>query len=225
MTGDADRIRATAPQRGAGRRGRSSPGARRPSSDRRHYEALAERGWLLSEDFSRSGVLAGIVAALALAAPALGAPANVTVRVEGDGGDARAARRRVTTTTAPVARDGARVLRHERARRAGRRRPAATGAARASTPARLDRRGRSRARQHVFPDYYWRSGSTTAYSDLGLCGAELQEGDDVLVVPAARGPDPRSDRRAARRSTAGQAVTVTVTEHGVRRTARSRRTT
>ena len=48
--------------RDAGREGASgsSPGARRPPSDRRQYEALAERGWLQMKRIA-PGALAGLV--------------------------------------------------------------------------------------------------------------------------------------------------------------------
>src|SRR5918994_4924112 len=76
------------------------PGARRPTSDRRHSRP-SRKGVGSSVKTSASGVLAGLVAAIALAAPALGAPANVTVRVEGESATVLP-RSAVTTDTAPV---------------------------------------------------------------------------------------------------------------------------
>jgi hypothetical protein len=158
-----------------------------------------------------SGVLAGIVAALALAAPALAAPADVTVRVEGTAATL-VPETPLRTADAPVVRDGRSC--------SG---TSALGALHAATRGDwsgtwFDGLGWSveviKGEQHVFPDYYglW---INSAYSELGLCGAELQTGDDVLVVPAAEGPI-LDLTGVPPRVTAGQAVTVTVTEHGAK---------
>src|SRR5215212_3323758 len=66
---------------GPGRRGRVGPGARRPPSDHKP-EALVERGGSLKLRFRSAGLAAGLLT-LAIAAPAVAAPSNVTVRVEG----------------------------------------------------------------------------------------------------------------------------------------------
>ena len=95
----------------------SSPGARRPPSDRRHTRPSRKRGWLHEEH--RPGLLAGLVATAVLAAPALAAPANVTVRVEG--ADATLVPRTAVPPTRPPRRSQGRptdLHRHERRRRA-----------------------------------------------------------------------------------------------------------
>ena len=160
---------------------------------------------------SPPGVLAGIVAAIALAAPAVGAPANVTVRVEGTSATL-VPETAVTTTTTPVLRDG-----HDcSGTSALGALDAVTGSAWAGTW--FAGLGWSvetiKGERHAFPDSgYWALWLNEAYSELGLCGAELQEGDDVLVVPANDGPI--LDLRAVPATVApGQPVTVTVLEHG-----------
>jgi len=154
-------------------------------------------------------VLAGVVAALALATPALAAPADVTVRVEGTAATL-VPETPLTTADAAVARDG-----HSCSG------TSALGALHAATGGDwsgtwFDGLGWSveviKGEQHVFPDYYglW---INSAYSELGLCDAELQTGDEVLLVPAAEGPI-LDLTGVPPRVTAGQPVTVTVTEHG-----------
>ena len=168
-----------------------------------------ERGWLLVKTSAASGVLAGIVAAIAFAAPAVAAPANVTVRVEGTAATLLP-ETPVATADAAVVRDG-----HSCSG------TSALGALHAATGGDwsgtwFDGLGWSveviKGEQHVFPSYYglW---INAAYSELGLCDAELQTGDDVLVVPADEGPILQLTG-VPPRVTTGQAVTVTVTEHG-----------
>ena len=146
------------------------------------------------------GLLAGLVATAALAAPALAAPANVTVRVEGD-----AARR---SCRAPRSHD----RRRPRSASAGRRPAPGTSALRRARPGdgrRLDghvRRGlrlparRVKGETHDDPPRgpgaYWSFWINYTHATPGICGQELQEGDDVLVVA---GLLPPTD--AARRST------------------------
>jgi hypothetical protein len=156
-----------------------------------------------------SGVLAGIVATIAFAAPAVAAPANVTVRVEGTAATL-VPETPVKTADTAVVRDG-----HSCSG------TSALGALHAATGGDwsgtwFDGLGWSveviKGEQHVFPSYYglW---INAAYSELGLCDAELQTGDDVLVVPADEGPILDLTGVPPRVAT-GQAVTVTVTEHG-----------
>ena len=156
-----------------------------------------------------SGALAGLVAALALAAPAVAAPADVTVRVEGTA-STLVPETPITASAAAVERDG-----HSCSG------TSALGALHGATGGDwsgswFDGLGWSveviKGEQHVFPNYYglW---INSAYSELGLCDAELQTGDEVLVVPAAEGPilDLGGVPPTA---VAGQPVTVTVMEHG-----------
>ena len=164
---------------------------------------------------SASGALAGIVAAIALAAPppALAAPATVKVRVEGTAATV-VPETAVTTTADPVVRAGHTC--------------SGTSALGALddvtggdwTGTWFDGLGWSvetiKGERHAFPDSgYWALWLNAAYSELGLCAAELQQGDDVLLVPADDGPI--LDLGALPATVApGQAITVTVLEHGAR---------
>jgi hypothetical protein len=156
------------------------------------------------------GVLAGMVAAVALAAPALGAPANVTVRVEGTNATL-VPETAVLTTTTPVERDG-----HSCPG------TSALGAIDAATGGDwsgtwFDGLGWSvdavRGESYAYPNYldFW---INATYASTGLCGTELQAGDDVVLVPAPDGPllDLTGVPATA---TVGQPVAVDVQEHGV----------
>jgi len=155
--------------------------------------------------------IAGIVAAIAFAAPALGAPANVTVRVEGDAATL-APQVPVTTTAEPVARDGHSCSGTSALGALD----AATGGNWAGTyyDAFSDWIVDSIAGEtHVFPDS-WGMWVNSSYSESGLCSTELQEGDELLLAPAAQGPILELQPLPATVGQ-GQAVTVTVLEHGV----------
>ena len=156
-------------------------------------------------------MLAGIVAAIAFAAPALGAPANVTVRVEGDAATL-APQVPVTTTAEPVARDGHSCSGTSALGALD----AATGGNWAGTyyDAFSDWIVDSIAGEtHVFPDS-WGMWVNSAYSESGLCSTELQEGDELLLAPAAQGPILELQPLPATVAQGGT-VTVTVLEHGV----------
>jgi hypothetical protein len=125
--------------------------------------------------------LAGLVLALLLAAPAaLAGPATVTVRAEGPAGTV-VPRTTVTTTTAAVNKDG--QAGHECTG------TSALGALQLATGG--DWSGRwfdglgyqVQGIRGAFDDSnsYWNFWLNYRASDVGVCGAELQAGDDVLV--------------------------------------------
>lgn len=129
------------------------------------------------------GALAGLVTAALLAAPALAAPANVTVRVEGQ--DATVVpRTAVTTTTQPVLSDGVNSC------------PGTTAGGALHTAVAGDlggtwggfgfelKRVKSETQTSApgaDPARYWSFWVNYEYQNQGFCAAELQAGDDVLV--------------------------------------------
>jgi hypothetical protein len=142
---------------------------------------------------SRAGLVAGLLAALVLAAPAVAAgPANVTVRAEGLSTTV-VPRAAVTTTTAPVNKDGTHSCTGT----------SAAGALERATAG--DWSGpwfnglgyavdRIHAESGDPSSTYWALWINYRYSQVGLCDAELQSGDQVLfaidcfAVCNARGP-------------------------------------
>ena len=131
------------------------------------------------------GALAALCVTMLLASPARAA--NVTVRVEGDG-QTLVPRTLVTTTSAPVGKGGQNCLG-----------TSALGA--------LDRATAGDWGGTYFDDFsswfvetirgethastqqgYWALYINHAASSLGICGAELQEGDAVLIAPDTAGP-------------------------------------
>ena len=183
VTGEAHRRAALAPpvteppRSGPGRRGEVGPEARRPPSDRQ-AERPRGKGWLHSMKLSLSTGLAAGLLALA-AAPALAAPANVTVRVEGATRtlvdtharhDDRRARQSRTGTTAPGTSAGG-ALDRATARRLGRR-------------ATCDGLGAFRHDDHgrgARPaSDYWSLWVNHKARRRARAASELQEGDDVL---------------------------------------------
>jgi hypothetical protein len=68
---------------------------------------------------------------------------------------------------------------------------------------------------HASPEAgFWALWINNGYSELGLCGSELQEGDEVVLAP--RNDQPILDLTGVpARVAPGQAVTVKVTEHGL----------
>ena len=181
VTGDAAasgiRAAATVRTRGPGRREGSSPGARRPASDRASRGPRG-KGLAHAEDAHRRARRLGWRLALLAAAPRARRP-NVTVRVEGAA--ARSCRARaVTTATEHAARTAtAHLLRNQR----GRALDVATAGDWGGTC--VDRRRcwsrRSRARPHA---------PSTGAGILGVlgqlripprpaCAVDVQEGDEV----------------------------------------------
>ncbi len=129
------------------------------------------------------GLLAGLVATAALAAPALAAPANVTVRVEGDAATL-VPRTAVTTTPAPVGKPGS---------------PTCSGTSALGALDRATGGDWTGTYDPGFATYtlvavkgethdtatssYWSFWINDTYSSTSVCGQELQEGDSVLLVP------------------------------------------
>ena len=214
VTGDADRIQPLLRDAG-GKARKVVPGARRPTSDRRHHEALAERGWLLSEVFSsirrarrhRRGDRARGTGAR-----------RAGERDHAHRGDRRHAgpgRRTCARPTRPPA---------PRVRRARARAPSA----RCTRPRRATGPGRSSARAWDWfvesikgephasdADGYWSLWINNRYADLGLCGTEVQEGDKILLAPRIELPILDLTAGARRRRPRGQPVTVDVHAYGV----------
>jgi hypothetical protein len=159
-----------------------------------------------------SGVLAGLAAATLLAAPALAAPGNVAIRIEGTD-RTLVPRTGVATTTVPVGRNGQNCPG-----------TSAFGAMHAATAG--DWAGQYFGGLGWFVETikgethasdaagYWALWINNGYSNLGLCGSELQEGDDVVLAP--RNDQPILDLTGVpARVAPGQAVSVKVTEHGL----------
>jgi hypothetical protein len=157
-----------------------------------------------------TGALAALVAAALLAAPAHAA--NVTVRVEGTT-QTLVPRTPTTTTTTPAGKDGKNC--------SG---TSALGALDVATAG--DWAGTYfdsfsswfvetiKGETHASTDGgYWALWINNVHSDLGLCGAETQEGDDVVVVPDNAGPLLELAGLPATVAR-GQAVSVEVTEYG-----------
>jgi hypothetical protein len=147
-----------------------------------------------------AGLAAGIVSAALLAAPAAAAPATVTVRAEGSSATVLP-RTTVTTTAAPVNKDG--QPGHD-----------CTGTSAAGALERatggdwgaggwLDGAGYFVSRvlgESADPaSTYWSLWLNYRPSDVGVCGAELQPGDDVLLfIDCFAGCAPRTPLRLSR---------------------------
>jgi hypothetical protein len=156
------------------------------------------------------GALAALLAAALLAAPAHAA--NVTVRVEGTA-QTLVPRTPTTTTTTPAGKDGKNC--------SG---TSALGALDGATAG--DWAGTYydsfsswfvetiKGETHASAEAgYWALWINDVHSDLGLCGAETQEGDDVVVVPDNAGPLLELAGLPATVAP-GQPVSVKVTEYG-----------
>ena len=161
------------------------------------------------------GALAALLAVALLAAPAHAA--NVTVRVEGTT-QTLVPRTPTTTTTTPAGKDGKNC--------SG---TSALGALDDATAG--DWAGTYydafsswfvetiKGETHASADAgYWALWINDVHSDLGLCGAETQEGDDVVVVPDNAGPLLELGGLPATVAP-GQTVSVKVTEYGFTRNA------
>jgi hypothetical protein len=135
-----------------------------------------------------SGALAGLVAALVLAGPAVAAPGNVGVRIEGTT-QTLLPRTVVTTTDAPVGRPG---------------QPSCSGT---SALGALDRATAGdwlgpydagfqtyslatlKGETHdAATSSYWAFWINYSYASMGVCGQQVQQGDDLLFVPECYAP-------------------------------------
>ena len=159
------------------------------------------------------GALAGLAAATLLAAPALAAPGNVAIRIEGTD-RTLVPRTGVATTAVPVGRDGRNCPG-----------TSAFGAMHAATAG--DWTGQYfdafsswfvetiKGETHASAAAgFWALWINNGYASLGLCGTELQEGDEVVLAP--RNDQPILELTGVPATVApGQPVTVRVTEHGL----------
>ena len=130
-----------------------------------------------------AGTVAGLAVALVCAAPALAAPSNVTVRVEGESQTLLPATR-VTTDTNPVLVEGGDSC-------------SGTSAGGALVNATGGDVGgewggfgfqlltvKGETHDEPFPadpSHYWSFWVNYTYQDVGMCSAELQDGDEVLL--------------------------------------------
>lgn len=158
------------------------------------------------------GALAALLASAVVAAPAAAATGNVTVRVEG-AAQTLVPLKAVTTTSTPAGKDGKNC--------SG---TSALGALDVATAGDWSGtyfatysswfvetiKGETHASDAAG---YWALWINDVHSDLGLCGAETQEGDAVLVVPDNAGPLLELSGVPATLAP-GQPVTVKVTEYG-----------
>jgi hypothetical protein len=128
-----------------------------------------------------AGLAAGFLLPALLAAPALAGPANVQVRVEG-ATSTLLPRTAVTTTTAPVNKDG--QAGHDCSG------TSAAGALERATAGNWTGTWSSMFSQYSVDtvmgaspgtNQYWAFWLNYEYSNAGICGAELQAGDDVLL--------------------------------------------
>src|SRR5215204_4975405 len=131
---------------------------------------------------SASGVIAGIVAAIALAAPAVAAPANVTVRVEGETATLLP-RTDVTTDTTPVFVEGDDAC---SGTSAGGALAKAVGGDVSGTWSfdYLVKTIKGETHDDPYPAdpaKYWSFWVNYEYQNQGLCATELQAGDDILM--------------------------------------------
>jgi hypothetical protein len=157
------------------------------------------------------GALAGLAAAMLLAAPAAAAPSNVTVRIEGTT-QTLVPRTAVTTSDAPVQRSG-----HECTG------TSALGAVNAATGGDwsgswFDGLGwfveTMKGETHASMDAgYWGLWINHTFSDLGVCSVELQAGDEVLYSPS-NGPILELGNVPATVAP-GQSVAAKVTRHAL----------
>jgi hypothetical protein len=129
------------------------------------------------------GALAALLAAALLAPPAHAAPANVTVRIEGEA-QTLLPRARVTTTDAPVGKPGQPTCAGTSALGALDR---ATGGdwsgpydAGFQTYSLATLKGET---HDAATSSYWAFWINYSYASLGVCGQQVQEGDDLLFVP------------------------------------------
>src|SRR5918994_1299979 len=161
-----------------------------------------------------------MVAAIAFAAPAVGAPANVTVRVEGDAATLLP-RTAVSTDTTPVFVEGDDQC---SGTSAGGALAKAAGAAVSGSWSfdYLVETIKGETHDDPFPAdpaKYWSFWVNYEYQNQGLCATELQEGDDVLLfvdcysaVAACASPTPLRINGAPVTVAPGQSVTVGMEE-------------
>lgn len=167
----------------------------------------------------KSTRVAGLAAGFALCMPASAVAADVSVRVEG-AADTLVPRTQVSTTTAPVSKDGTNSCGGTSAAGALER---ATGGDWAGTwagPSLGYSVDRIRTESYPFSSApsgnYWSFWVNYRPAQTGVCGTELSTGDDVLFFPDCYGagcvnPSPLK-LSAPRTSASGRAFTATVSE-------------
>ena len=128
------------------------------------------------------GVLAGLAAAMLLAAPADAAPSNVTVRVEGDAATLLP-RTQVMTDTQPVLVDGANACPGTSAGGALYKAVAGDLAGTWGSVGFELKTVKGETHDSATSSTYWSFWLNYTYASLGMCAQELQAGDDVLFVP------------------------------------------
>jgi hypothetical protein len=165
-----------------------------------------------------AGALAALLATAVLAAPALAGPGNVAVRVEGDS-QTLLPRTVVTTTESPVGKPG---------------QPTCDGTSALGALDRATGGDWSGPYDPGFQTYslqtvkgethdgatssYWAFWINYAYASMGVCGQQVQEGDDLLFMPEcyASGCSPASPLRVIGLPATvapGAAVTVNVVQY------------
>jgi hypothetical protein len=134
------------------------------------------------------GVLAATLASALLSAPAVAAPADVTVRVEGSSGTLLA-ETPVRVTDGFFAKDGGPQC--SRTSAAGALEAATGGAWGGGADASFGQRVETiRGETHVFTSgVYWSLLVNDVPASLGACQQELQTGDEVLLAALCEGPD------------------------------------
>jgi hypothetical protein len=160
------------------------------------------------------GALAGLLAAALLAAPALAAPGNVGVRIEGDA-QTLVPRTVVTTTADPVGKPNQPTCSGTSALGAL---DKATGGDWQSTydPSFQTYNSTATIKGETHDNAtssYWAIWINDTYASLGLCGLEVQQGDELLFVPEcwAASCTPTSPLRLSSvPATAAPGATVTV---------------
>jgi hypothetical protein len=128
------------------------------------------------------GALAGLAAAIVLAAPAAAAPGNVGVRVEGDG-TTLLPRTQVTTDTQPVLVQGANSCPGTSAGGALYKAVAGDLAGTWGSVGFELKTVKGETHDSASSSSYWSFWLNYSYASLGMCAQELQAGDDVLFVP------------------------------------------
>src|SRR5215207_1682686 len=162
-----------------GRREGVEPGSQETFLRPSPFETLAERGWPMKK--IPLGAFAALLAAMLLAAPAQAA--NVTVRVEGET-QTLLPRSAVATDGNPVLVDGSNSCRGTSAGGALYKAVGGDMGGSWGSFGFLLKTIKGETHDDPFPAdpaEYWSFWVNYRFQDQGLCGTELQEGDDVLL--------------------------------------------
>ena len=135
-----------------------------------------------------SGALAGLVVALVLAGPAVAAPGNVGVRIEGTT-QTLLPRTVVTTTDAPVGRPGQPTCSGTSALGALDRATAGDWLGPYDAGFQTYSLATLKGETHdAATSSYWAFWINYSYASMGVCGQQVQQGDDLLFVPECYAP-------------------------------------